>query len=190
MMDDLVTEARRLLDDEGRWAPSNLAAFAPRLLAALADRCEELEHERDLAVAHDRQPYPTAEAYEKACAALWKHRAAVAELTAEHDATVAMLDWAEVPVIVDGETLTTPERVRWLQHYGRGAVIRKRELEAGIRAHLPLCLDDPDPSDGLPGDLRALLNGDTDTEPTCDGRCTTPEYLRALLEGGDEVPRG
>lgn len=30
---------------------------------------KNLEHERDLAIAHDRQPYPTAAAYEAVCAA-------------------------------------------------------------------------------------------------------------------------
>lgn len=35
-----------------------------------ARRAEAAERERDLAVAHDRQPYPTAEAYEKVCALL------------------------------------------------------------------------------------------------------------------------
>jgi hypothetical protein len=34
----------------------------------------ELRRERDLAIAHDRQPYPTAHAYDRACAALHKHR--------------------------------------------------------------------------------------------------------------------
>lgn len=34
----------------------------------------ELRRERDLAIAHDRQPYPTAWAYEQACAALRTHR--------------------------------------------------------------------------------------------------------------------
>lgn len=33
-------------------------------------RIKELEIERDLALAHDTQPYPTADAYEKVCAAL------------------------------------------------------------------------------------------------------------------------
>lgn len=37
-------------------------------------RVAELEAERDQAIAHDRQPYPTAWAYEQACAALEKHR--------------------------------------------------------------------------------------------------------------------
>lgn len=35
---------------------------------------ERLTQERDRAIAHDQQPYPTAEAYEKTCAALHKHR--------------------------------------------------------------------------------------------------------------------
>ena len=41
------------------------------LFAANA-RIKELVLERDLAVAHDTQPYPTAEAYEKVCAALYR----------------------------------------------------------------------------------------------------------------------
>ena len=41
-----------------------------RLRAELA----RAERERDLAVAHDRQPYPTADAYDRACAAHHKHR--------------------------------------------------------------------------------------------------------------------
>ena len=43
------------------------------LAAALADtqaRLAEVEWERDLALAHDRQPYPTAHAYEQVCKAL------------------------------------------------------------------------------------------------------------------------
>ena len=37
----------------------------------------ELRRERDLAVAHDRQPYPTAWAYEQACKALHRKEAAI-----------------------------------------------------------------------------------------------------------------
>ncbi len=40
------------------------------------------EKERDLAIAHDRQPYPTAWAYEQACKALEKHRARADRLEA------------------------------------------------------------------------------------------------------------
>lgn len=48
-----------------------------RLIAAV----REARAQRDFAIAHDRQPYPTAEAYEKACAALhrWQERAKAAE---------------------------------------------------------------------------------------------------------------
>jgi len=38
--------------------------------AALREDLEKARQERDLAIAHDRQPYPTAHAYEKACEAL------------------------------------------------------------------------------------------------------------------------
>ncbi|MFG3585062.1 hypothetical protein [Streptomyces sp. NPDC047990] len=55
-------------------------------VAVLLERCTDavmavadaeqasLRRERDLAVAHDRQPYPTAWAYEQACTALHTHR--------------------------------------------------------------------------------------------------------------------
>jgi hypothetical protein len=38
--------------------------------AALAAENAKLKQERDLAIAHDRQPYPTAHAYEQVCKAL------------------------------------------------------------------------------------------------------------------------
>jgi hypothetical protein len=40
----------------------------------LLERIAILERERDLAIAHDTQPYPTAWAYEQACKALEKMR--------------------------------------------------------------------------------------------------------------------
>jgi hypothetical protein len=43
-------------------------------LAAATKRAETAEAERDLAIAHDRQAYPTAWAYGQACAALEKQR--------------------------------------------------------------------------------------------------------------------
>jgi len=58
VVDDLVVER-----DE------NEAAFK-----AWHRRCMEAETERDLAITHDRQPYPTAWAYERACEALNKHK--------------------------------------------------------------------------------------------------------------------
>lgn len=51
-------------------------------------RIAELEAERDQAIAHDRQPYPTAWAYEQACAALEKHR----KRADKHEATVARVE--------------------------------------------------------------------------------------------------
>lgn len=52
------------------------ADYADALLA-------ELVRERDLAIAHDTQPYPTADAYDKVCAANEKQRLRIAELEAE-----------------------------------------------------------------------------------------------------------
>lgn len=51
-------------------------------LAAIQEyQMDKLREERDLAIAHDRQPYPTAWAYEQACKALnkWRERAEQAE---------------------------------------------------------------------------------------------------------------
>ncbi len=47
---------------------------------------EKLEAERDLAIAHDRQPYPTAHAYEQVCKALESNKQQLATVTAERDA--------------------------------------------------------------------------------------------------------
>lgn len=44
------------------------------LLAQAEQDRDEARRERDLAVAHDRQPYPTQWAYDQACKALEKHR--------------------------------------------------------------------------------------------------------------------
>jgi hypothetical protein len=64
------------------WAQTQpLAAFA----LSLMERAEAAERDRDLAIAHDRQPYPTAEAYELACAAVEKHRKRAKNAEAERD---------------------------------------------------------------------------------------------------------
>lgn len=56
-------------------------------MQALRDRAERAEaalidciEERDLAIAHDRQPYPTADAYERVCATLQRAEALLAEM--------------------------------------------------------------------------------------------------------------
>lgn len=66
-----------------------------KLLCDAADRMEqqarvydnkciaELEAEKDSAITHDRQPYPTADAYEKVCNALAKARERITELEAK-----------------------------------------------------------------------------------------------------------
>lgn len=71
-------------------------------LEAMRERAERAERERDLAIAHDRQHYPTADAYERACAARakWQERAESAEsasatLRAERDAATARADELE-----------------------------------------------------------------------------------------------
>jgi hypothetical protein len=63
-------------------------------IARLTSLVADLTRERDLAVAHDRQPYPTAWAYEQACKsrAAWEARALAgeAELPAVRDAFLAL----------------------------------------------------------------------------------------------------
>lgn len=89
--DALRAEVRRL-KDQGRTAVSLFDALkteqrkheetrseVDRLKAAL----ERMTRERDLAIAHDSQPYPTADAYEKACAALHAAKAERDTLRAE-----------------------------------------------------------------------------------------------------------
>ncbi len=55
-------------------------------IARLKEANMELERERDLAIAHDTQPYPTASAYEAVCAALEKHKQTHAETLAKLEA--------------------------------------------------------------------------------------------------------
>lgn len=59
-------DSARLVLGEWREKAGNLAEA--RLKAE--QELEQVREERDLAIAHDRRPYPTADAYEKACAAL------------------------------------------------------------------------------------------------------------------------
>jgi septal ring factor EnvC (AmiA/AmiB activator) len=60
---------------------NHLVDLAHDLVAELA----ETRRERDLAVAHDRQPYPTQDAYDAACRALEKHRQRANAAEAERD---------------------------------------------------------------------------------------------------------
>lgn len=60
--------------------------------AFLEQRIKELEEERDLAIAHDRQPYPTADAYEKVCVALTKHKALLDQYKAAGEFLLAAIN--------------------------------------------------------------------------------------------------
>lgn len=92
MVDDLRQQAAEILGPD---ADPGRIHLVSTLLARVqeADTCflenhkgaiEQLRQERDQAVAHDRQPYPTAWAYEQACKAreAWRERAEKAEAAA------------------------------------------------------------------------------------------------------------
>jgi hypothetical protein len=77
-----------------------------RHFAPLQERVRELERERNLAVAHDRQPYPTAAAYEAVCksldAAVAERDARILEVDQLHDdfdaiAKAAGFGWSDNP---------------------------------------------------------------------------------------------
>jgi len=84
---EAVKEAKRLLaliasgpfPHAARWELTHAAEQLVRdlldLLASQDRALEEAQRERDLAIAHDRQPYPTAWAYEQVCKARDKHQA-------------------------------------------------------------------------------------------------------------------
>lgn len=62
---------------------------AHRIPASIAAAVRQLRWELKLAIAHDRQPYPTAEAYDRACAALNKCRERAEKAEAERREDVA-----------------------------------------------------------------------------------------------------
>lgn len=62
---------------------SHIEAQAADAITTLRSERDALVKERDLAIAHDRQPYPTAHAYEQACKSL---REAQADLAASREA--------------------------------------------------------------------------------------------------------
>lgn len=64
-----------LRDDlQGLMSPQPGAVWIKDVIAHIEPELAKLREERDLAVAHDRQPYPTAWAYTQACRALEYHR--------------------------------------------------------------------------------------------------------------------
>jgi chromosome segregation ATPase len=81
---DRLREEVAALKKELDWADeqSQLSFAQRQQIEAERDQARE---ERDLAIAHDRQPYPTAWAYEQACKALEKHRTRANKAEAERD---------------------------------------------------------------------------------------------------------
>lgn len=87
--------ARRDWADEVRCAPLDDGEFeqdATDLMAVADAEQAELRRERDLAIAYDRQPYPTAWAYEQACAALHRKTEAIERVRLLHDNLAAETD--------------------------------------------------------------------------------------------------
>jgi hypothetical protein len=122
-----------LVDSPEAWNPE-----APLLNAVIAE-LEQLHRERDLAVAHDRQPYPTAWAYEQACKALRKHQQR-ADAAEEHRLALSEAlglgtgaPWDAIRERADAVLSELPAPVDW------AAVLR--EEAALIRAHCPDHLD-------------------------------------------------
>jgi len=93
---------------------------------------DRLTDERDLAVAHDRQPYPTAWAYEQACRALADARADVERITVRFNAAqsirVSRLD---------------------MEVYYIGERDERRRIRAAIEALPEMFRENPDWQDGL-----------------------------------------
>ena len=76
------------------WVPLHEAARLHDAVQESGLTIAALRNDLALAIAHDRQPYPTADAYERACRARDKAKAEVARLRANH---IGELDaaWAE-----------------------------------------------------------------------------------------------
>ena len=109
---------RRCMEVEARLADTQLAvAEKNRMYIRESVRADKAETDRDLAIAHDRQPYPTAWAYERACEALEKHRLRADSLEAavrhvvdnwDQDADVSILRRALLQPLPSDPTDTIP----------------------------------------------------------------------------------
>jgi hypothetical protein len=80
----LTPETLAEIEEAARKRPNQAEMWG---INALCQTVRAAWRERDLAVAHDRQPYPTAEAYEKACEALNATKAQLAQV--EQELTIA-----------------------------------------------------------------------------------------------------
>lgn len=81
-----MTEKKNLVDQAREYAASDIYPGA-LLIHELADALEKAIEERDQAIAHDRQPYPTAWAYEQAVKALDKKQRELDNLRARQFGT-------------------------------------------------------------------------------------------------------
>ena len=81
-------------------------------LARERERAEKAERERDLALAHDTQPYPTAHAYEKVCAALEKHK----RLLGEADEAIRFADLIFVEESMRSTAFAELSFSNWIEH--------------------------------------------------------------------------
>lgn len=81
MADDLRQRYAEALASTNMLDETDLEFTLYQVMAIRDEEMAKLREERDLAIAHDRQPYPTAWAYEQACKALnaWRERAETAE---------------------------------------------------------------------------------------------------------------
>jgi hypothetical protein len=100
---------RQWADCEYRWR-ADAEADADAVMAVRDRRLEQLTRARDLAIAHDRQPYPTAWAYEQACKALETHRkraddaeATLAAIQRLADRYPVDIDTAHLEAALDGQ---------------------------------------------------------------------------------------
>jgi hypothetical protein len=113
------------MSDDGEWS-------IPDLLRAL----REAERQRDFAIAHDRQPYPTVWAYEQACKAL---RASQAEAGALREALLAVADSWDAWWAAEDEVWT--DESRWK---------RERTYSACNEAHKQARALAREPGEGKP----------------------------------------
>ena len=98
-----------------------------------------LTRERDLAVAHDRQPCPTAHAYERVCRVRDQQTAAIATLRAALDSE--SMERADAERILDLNAADIRDRDEALVMV-RAAVVKQRDEITTLRAAIQFVLDD------------------------------------------------
>lgn len=100
------------------------------LMVWLMDRLVEVDAEREQAIAHDTQPYPTADAYEAACAALEKHRQRADAAEAERDQALDQLTAA----IRTEAVIRRDERGKAAELLRRSAILSENTMPKGFPA--------------------------------------------------------